>query len=108
MVELGFFGSELSGWPSICLLIFSLELDLLVLAPLERLLASVAFESTVDVVFVCLVLALAPSCVPPIFENESLRDIVEPLRAFFLTSGPWLCLRDLTVVPVPGEGCGCG
>ena len=41
------------------------------------------------------VLVLGSTWLAAKFENENLRDAAELLRAFFLTSVPWLCLRDL-------------
>ena len=60
-----------------------------------------AFGSVVMGVFACLVLVLAPFWVVVGVENESLRNVVEPLRAFVFVSELvlWLCLRGLEVVP---------
>jgi hypothetical protein len=57
-----------------------------------------AFESGV-MVFACLVLVLAPSWTVVEIENESLRNTVEPLRAFvFVSVVLWLCLRGLVLL----------
>lgn len=60
-----------------------------------------AFGSGAMGVFACLVLVLVPPWVVVGAENESLRNVVEPLRAFVFVSEPalWLCLRGLEVVP---------
>lgn len=57
-----------------------------------------AFESGVMDAFARLVLVLAPSWMVVEIENDSLRNVVEPLRAFVLAasvSALWLCLRGL-------------
>ena len=72
----------------------------------EPFLAGAAFESGV-MVFACLVLVLAPSWIVVEIENEKLRNVVEPLRAFvFVSVVLWLCLRGLMLLPggVWGEG----
>jgi hypothetical protein len=60
--------------------------------------------------FACLVLVLAPSWIVAESEKDSLRNVVEPLRAFVFVSVLvlvlWLCLRGLE--EVPGEGWGDG
>jgi hypothetical protein len=62
-----------------------------------------AFESGV-MAFACLVLVLAPSWMVVEIENESLRNTVEPLRAFvFVSVVLWLCLRGLVLL-LPGGG----
>ncbi len=69
-----------------------------------------ALGSGVDVgVFACLVLVLAPSWMVVDTENDSLRNVVEPLRAFGFASVVvvvvvlllllWLCLRGREEVP---------
>ncbi len=72
-----------------------------------------AFGSGVEAgVFACLVLVLAPSWMVVDTENDSLRNVVEPLRAFGFASVPVLvlvlCLRGREEV-VPGGSWGdCG
>jgi len=44
-------------------------------------------------VFACLVLVLVSSWMSARFEKDDLRSLVELLRAFFLISALWLCLR---------------
>lgn len=69
-----------------------------------------AFGSAVMGVFVCLVLVLAPFWMVVEIENESLRNAVEPLRAFVLVSVLvlWLCLRGLVLLPGVVDWGDCG
>lgn len=85
-----------SALSEVLLLSFSGELLLPVLkAPVWT------FVSRLMGVFACLVLALASSWASVVIENENLRNVVEPLRAFVFTSVPaWLCRRGLGVVAV--------